>query len=85
MMGKFRIFSKAASFSLICSLIGCAGPGRLGVGPLVPVVDIKNLDSVTKARLAEVKIITENLEKSGKILKKVQVTSCKNQIYDYQC
>ena len=82
MMNKSRIFLKAASFSLICSLIGCAGPGRLGVGPLVPVVDIKNLDSVTKARLAEVKIITENLDKSGKNLRKIQVTSCKNQFYD---
>ena len=81
-MNKSRIFLKAGSFFIICSLIGCAGPGRLGVGPLVPVVDIKNLDSVTKTRLAEVKIITENLDKSGKILRKIQVTSCKNQFYD---
>jgi len=75
-------FMRTTSFILIFSLLGCAGPGRLGIGLKVPVVDMKNLDSVTKARLDEIKVINSNPDKSGRILKRIEVTSCKNQIYD---
>ncbi len=84
----FKIFNKhhklisATSLILTVTLFGCAGPGRIGIGPKVPVVDIKNLDSVTKTRLDEIKVVSANRDKSGKIIKKVEVTSCRNQIYD---
>jgi hypothetical protein len=63
-------------------MTACAGPGRLGVGPLVSVVDIKNLDSETEKKLSEIKTFSAVSDSTMKIVKKAQATSCKNQIYD---
>lgn len=73
---------KTLIFLTVMSMAACAGPGRLGVGPLVSVVDIKNLDSETERKLSQVKTLPAVSDSTMKIVKRVQATSCKNQVYD---
>jgi hypothetical protein len=67
---------------LVLIMQGCAGPGKIGIGPLTNVIDIENLDSVTRQRVDAIKIIEDKNIEEVKILKKIKTTSCKNQIND---
>lgn len=67
---------------IIFLLQSCAGPGKVGIGPLTNVIDIENLDSVTRQRVDAIKIIDDKDTEEIKFLKKVKTTSCKNQVYD---